>query len=38
VACDVGSRHLTIVECRPPEHIGDLLEQINLDPAAIFWG
>lgn len=84
VECDVGSRHLTIVECRPPwregmspewtrfpvarlryvkttgrwslywrdrnlrfhaydrlapsEHIGDLLEEIDRDPTAIFWG
>ena len=85
VECDVGSRHLTIVECRPPwgaadagsawtrfpiarlrytkasklwslywrdrnlrfheydrigptARVGDLLDEIDSDPTAIFWG
>ena len=84
VECDVGPRHLTIVECRPPwrkdmgaegtrfpiarlryakaagqwslywrdrnlrfhvydrikpsPHIDDLLQEIDRDPTAIFWG
>jgi hypothetical protein len=49
VECDVGPRHLTIVECRPPWREGtgsdwtrfpidDLLTEIERDPTAIFWG
>ncbi|MBO0879562.1 MAG: hypothetical protein J2P17_04170 [Mycobacterium sp.] len=40
VEADIGSRHVTVVECRPPwrEDVEQLLAEIDRDPTAIFWG